>query len=377
MSERQPMDYTRCPYLGKADDRASFYHQATRRHRCYRWEQPLMVRRQDQEQYCLASLHISCPRLTDPNALPVPEEKSRRRRRHSVRILGLPVRRFVAYTLPMVLLFAAAVTAAALLLQEMSAPPLPTALAESRTGEGLASATPTTTPFPTWTPTTVSGAAGQPAAPTQSLPVALPSDTPHPAVAPPSPAPPVTATPTMLFPTLPAATTTFSSPLTASPVWTPPPPTATLAATLPGTSAASAETPTPTVTPLPTFTPYPTAYPGSVNFVLKGEPVKQLVPGGVDVCAKVFGRVYNEQGINITPQLAVAVDWWPDNRLVVGEEGWPPINADGTYEFCLTRGQFNLSVVAPKTTSQQVWIDLDELNFVGQIILEVNFQKVK
>ncbi len=59
MSERHPLDYTRCRYLGKADDRDSFYHQATRRHRCYRWEQPLMVRRQDQEQYCLASLHIS------------------------------------------------------------------------------------------------------------------------------------------------------------------------------------------------------------------------------------------------------------------------------------------------------------------------------
>jgi len=47
MSDNESVDYTRCPYLGKADDRESFYHQATRRHRCYRWQQALMVRRQD------------------------------------------------------------------------------------------------------------------------------------------------------------------------------------------------------------------------------------------------------------------------------------------------------------------------------------------
>ncbi len=374
MSERQPLDYTRCPYLGKADDRESFYHQATRRHRCYRWEQPLMVRRQDQEQYCLTSLHISCPRLTDPNALPVPQDKTRRTRGHSARILGLPVRRFIAYTLPMLLLFAAAVGAATILLSEMSAPPLPTAQALD-VGGGSASSTPTMTPFPTWTPT------GQPATPGPTSPqeaviVAPPTSTPQPAVAPPSPAPPTQAAP-FLYPTLAAATTTFSSPPIASPVWTPAWPTPTQSADVPGTSAASAETATPTFTPQPTYTPYPTAYPGSADFILKGEPYKQLVPGTVDVCARVFGRVYNEQGIDITPQVAVAVDWWPDNRLVVGEEGWPAINPDGTYEFCLTRGQFNLSVVAPKTTSQQVWIDLDELDFVGQLIVEVNFQKVR
>lgn len=329
-----------------------------------------MVRRQDQEQYCLTSLHISCPRLTDPNALPVPQDKARRRRGRSIRILGLPLRRFAAYTLPMLLLFAAAVGAATILLSEMSAPPLPTAQAlDAR--EGSASATPTMTPFPTWTPT------GQPAMPEATSPqeamvVAPPTSTPQPAVAPPSPAPPATQAAPNLYPTLPAATTTFNSPPNATPVWTP-----TQAAALPGTSAANAETPMPTFTPQPTYTPYPTAYPGSANFILKGEPVKQLVPGTVDVCAKVFGRVYNEQGISITPQVAVAVDWWPDNRLVVGEEGWPAINPDGTYEFCLTRGQFNLSVTAPKTTSQQVWIDLDEPNFVGQVILEVNFQKVR
>jgi len=285
----------------------------------------------------------------------VPENTERRKHRHSVRILGLPVRRFLAYTLPMVLLFVAAVAAAAVLVRQMTAPPLPTVLAATGSEPGAVEATATPTPFPTWT-STPSPATATPVPPTPTaVPVAQPTVA-APVMVPPSPAPAFVFPTSTPYPVILPTSTPFVPPVFSSPLNTP------------GTSAASYGA--------PTYTPYPTE-PAHTDFVLLGQPVKQLIPGNVDVCARVFGRVYNKDGINITPQVAVAVDWWPDNRLVVGQPGWPPIKEDGTYEFCLSRGQFNLSVVAPKTTSQQVWIDLDEPNFVGQIILEVNFQLVK
>ncbi|MGI6209079.1 MAG: hypothetical protein ACOYEW_12825 [Anaerolineae bacterium] len=388
MTDFDSMDYIHCPYLGKSDDRNSFYHQATRRHRCYRWEQPLPVRRQDQEQYCLSSLHVSCPRMTDASALPVPTDRTRRRRRRSLRILGMPAQRFFAYVVPMVLLFVAAVAAAAILVRDMAAPPLPTALAAAD-DQGTATATATPTPFPTWTATPPPASAGSQqntTAPTPMPPTPTPVFYPTPILTPPGP---VTGAGTPVFvpptpfptPTRAVADTTFQSPLFDSPVnppgggvvqatpilATPPPPGTSAAGTAPQTPPDGSEG-TPEA---------PGELPPHSRFVLMGQPVKTLLPSGVDVCAKVFGRVFNQDGINITRQVAVAVDWWPDNRLMVGEEGWPPINPDGTYEFCLTRGQFNLSVVAPKTTSDQVWIDLDEPEFTGQVVLEVNFQLVK
>ena len=132
----------------------------------------------------------------------------------------------------------------------------------------------------------------------------------------------------------------------------------------------------PLATPSATSTAQGTAG-ASYDFVVLGEPVKTLLPGGVDVCARVYGRVYDSKGNIITNSVGVAVDWWPNNRLEVGTPGNPPIKTDGTYEFCLTRGQFNVSIEATKRTSQVLWIDLDEPAFKGQVVLEINWQLVK
>jgi hypothetical protein len=119
------------------------------------------------------------------------------------------------------------------------------------------------------------------------------------------------------------------------------------------------------------------ANPSGYDFVVIGDPIKTLLPGTVDVCAKVFGHVYDSKGNIITNSVGAAVDWWPNNRLEVGTAGHPPINPDGTYEFCLTRGQFNVSIVAPHRTSEVLWIDLDEPAFKGQVVLEINWQLVR
>lgn len=387
---RTDQDQFHCPYLGKVDDRQAIYNQATRRHRCYRWERSLPVKRQDQEQYCLSPLHVSCPRLTDPNALPVPEGQ-RRRRRRSLRILGMPIRRAVGYVVPMLLLFGVAIASSLALVRHLSATPLPTAVIALASEEPTPTPTGTTTPFPTWTPTvegTASneGAGGmatatqtpwtrptpgptafayEPTATTEGSTFSSPLATPTPGAATfssplPTPTPSRTATP--------GSGSTFDSPLDT--------PTVAPTATRAGTGYASVP---PTRTPEPAGTVYPTspAPAGPYDFVVVGEPVKTLLPGGVDVCARVFGRVYDQQGIVITNAVGMIVEWWPDNQLKTGVEGWPPINPDGTYEFCLTRGQYNLSVLAPKRISQQWWLDTDEPEFTGQVVLEINFQLVR
>ena len=341
-------DFVHCPYLGKVEDRQSTYDQATRRHRCFRWEQVVPIRRQDQEQYCLSPLHVSCPRLTDAGALPVPEGR-RRRHRRTLRILGIPLQRVAGYILPMTLLFGIAVFASILLVRRLTAAPLPTALVALGGPNATATPTATATLFPTWTPT--------------SLPIVAQSDTP-------SPTPTWTASPTPLLPT----PTPFLTPpgLEATPIGgafasnlaTPTPyPTSFPTATREPTSATFTSpiaTPTPAGSGTSAAAATDTPIPGAFDFIVRGAPVKTLLPSGVDVCAKVFGRVYDNKGNIITNTVGVAVDWWPDNRLEVGTPDHPPINPDGTYEFCLTRGQFNLSITAPKRTSQVLWIDLDE-----------------
>jgi hypothetical protein len=387
MSDLSGAERIDCPYLGKVDDRHAVYSQATRRHRCYRWEQALPIRRQDQEQYCLSPLHVTCPRLTDPNALPVPEVRRRTAHRSSARILGMPVPRFLSYAVPMLLLFIAAVVASYVLVQHMAPTPLPIAFIPTLPGTPQPTHTATATPFPTWTPVGASVPSATPGASETATPVPVfvsplatptetatrrptatrataqgyaitPTDTPEPVYTPEA---------------NPVGTSTFSSPFD-SPIATPPAETSatetapaqvlateTVAATATGTTSESATA--------DLSAPF--------NFMAIRPPTKTLLPGGVDVCAKVYGRVYDLAGNNITKQVAVSVTWWPDNRLVVGAPGSPPINPDGTYEFCLTRGQFNVAVVATKKTSEQFWIDTDEPNFTGKVIIELNFKEVR
>ena len=382
MSDLPPQEYIHCPYLGKVDDRGEVYNQPTRRNRCYRWERALPIKRQDQEQYCLSPLHVTCPRHTEPGALPVPDVRRRGRRRGALRVLGIPLRRFVGYMAPMLLLFVAAIAASYVLVRNMTADPLPTRLAAAAETRLAGTPTATPTPFPTWTATATDTPTVTSTAPLVVLPSDTPTLTPTAGFA--------TATPTLMlyetpWPTTPAATGTFDSPLATptvvadsgtfnSPLGTP---------TAPGmdTPAVPTSTPYPPTSngTSPTGTPVPTATPTSspYDFVVYGEPVRTLLPSGVDVCAKVYGRVLDRHGNNITNTVAMIVEWWPNNKLMVGAPGWPPIKPDGTYEFCLTRGQFNLSVVAAKRISQVLWIDLDEPNFKGQVVLEVNFQLVK
>ncbi|MHB0878131.1 MAG: hypothetical protein ACYC5O_19015 [Anaerolineae bacterium] len=359
MSDIPAGDYVHCPYLGKVEDRQSIYNQATRRHRCYRWERALPIKRQDQEQYCLSPLHVTCPRLSDPEALPVPEGR-RRRHRRTARILGIPVQRLAGYVIPMILLFVVAVVASVVLVRRLTASPLPTVVIAIAGTPGTATATATSTRFPTWTPV------------------------PPPATETPT----ATATGTATLTPTPAATETPVLAPTPTLMPTPTPRVATPAGTSTFTSGLATPTPRPTSsaftspleTPSPSATGSGTAQAGTqsgYDFAVMGEPVKTLLPSGVDVCAKVFGRVYDSKGNIITNTVGAAVDWWPNNRIEVGTEGNPPINADGTYEFCLTRGQFNLSITAPHRTSEVLWIDLDEPAFKGQVVLEINWQLVR
>jgi hypothetical protein len=378
MSDVPVAERMNCPYLGKLDDRNSVYNQPTRRHRCYRWEQALPIRRQDQEQYCLSPLHVTCPRLSDPNALPVPETRRRTPHRSSVRILGMPVPRFLAYIVPMVLLFIAAITASYLLVQRMTAPPLPIAFVPTMPGTPSATETATPTPFPTWTPVPL-------AVPILTVaPVETPTEAPI-FVSPietPTPEGMETPTETSTFEVM----ATSDSGLSYTPEPTEPPVVYyTPEANAVGTSTFESPFESPLETPVATeagATPAPTegvasAGPAPFNFMAIQPPVKTLEPGGVDVCAKVYGRVFDMAGNNITKQVAVSATWWPDNGLVVGAPGSPPINADGTYEFCLSRGQFNIAVVAHKKTSEQFWIDTDEPDFTGKVIIELNFKEVR
>lgn len=462
-----------CPYLGKMDDPSSSYAQPTRRHRCYRWEKPLMVRREDQRTYCLTVAHDQCPRLTDREALPVPgvsspwgkRASSHRSRRHrgpwSVR--GLSRGEIISRFGPVVLLLVAAVLITWIIAR---GGPFPTPKAEV---VALASTTPTPSPTPSPTPMgppptaeiqTMPGVMQEsptpppqgpgvfesPASPlfTPTVPPALPAPTfiptvpssppPMPDLNPPTPTftpvemptfTPIPTTPvpepTFTFtpvPTLepPTATWTptatrgpFDSPL---PTPTQPTPTPTYgASSMTNTPTPTAVGPTPTFTPsptgptptftpsptgpTPTFTPSPTRMPYATptrtpspppatpywNYVMVSDRL-ELEWLGHDTCAKVYGTVKDMDGETLLTDkdgIAVHVEWWY-GEVWVGEPGWPSFHADGTYEFCLNRGQFTMTIVDRndhKRTSQPWWFDVDIRGFTGRPIYEVNWQRVR
>lgn len=431
-----------CPYLGKVDDPTNSYAQPTRRHRCYRWEKPLLVRREDQRTYCLTAAHTQCPRLTDREALPVPGVSSpwgakprarrHRRPRSPWSVQGLSRREIAQRFLPLLLLLAAAVLITWVLARGTGLP--------GRGAEASASATP---PTSTPTPSPGAGAAGLGVTPipppTEALPPptairelpataeAVPPATPMPpegAFQSPLPEPTPTftliptleppplpelhpptpeATPTPLpnvvptatpVPTLPPTSTwtptatqgAHQSPLpTPTPFpWTPTPFGATATPTVGASAPTSTATPTPTRTPYayatPTRTPSPPPATPYWNYVVVSDRMS-LEWQGVDTCAKVYGTVRDTDGTLLTDKdgIAIHVEWWW-GEVWIGKEGWPPFHADGTYEFCLNRGQFTVTIVDQqehKRTSQRWWFDIDIRNFTGRVIYEINWQRVR
>lgn len=102
---------------------------------------------------------------------------------------------------------------------------------------------------------------------------------------------------------------------------------------------------------------------------------------GHDTCAKVYGTVKDLDGELLTDKdgIAVHVEWWWGD-VWVGKPGWPSFHADGTYEFCLDRGQFTMSIndlENHKRNSQHLWFDVDIPNFTGRPIYEVHWQRVR
>jgi len=424
-----------CPYLGKVDDRSSSYAQPTRRHRCYRWDKPQMTRREDQRTHCLTAGHVNCPRLEDREALPVPgaaspwgkrpQSRRPRRSRNPWSVQGLSRGEIVRRFGPIVLLLVAAVLITWMLARG-GTPFGPQAIA-------LASATPTPslTPSPVMTitdagvvatlvppPTALPSLPPTSEGPFQSPQSPLPTPTltprptpatppPTPDLSPPTPAFTPTATMTPLLtmtpvPTLPPTATwtptatrsAFDSPLPTAtgPTMTPtvgasgPTLTATPTATGPTpTVTPTATGPTPTRTPTPTPTRYATLPPGtSANYVVASDTLT-LEWLGQDVCAKVYGTVKDLDGTLLTEKdgIAVHVEWWWD-EVWVGEPGWPSFKTDGTYEFCLNRGQFTMSIKDSrrdennlKRTSQKFWFNIDIANFTGRPIYEINWRRVR
>ncbi|NLE77027.1 MAG: hypothetical protein GX605_09810 [Chloroflexi bacterium] len=437
-----------CPYLGKVDDASASYAQPTRRHRCYRWDRPLMVRREDQRVYCLTAAHAQCPRLSDPAALPVPgaspwgkPRRSGRSRSHGDpwSIRGRSRSELVFQFGPIVLLIVAAVLltwaialgglgtpqptvvvsvtsepeaadrAAATLPQEMepagstaaaeespTATTTPTETAETPT-ETATSAPPTETATAT---ATLDQAAftSPPLEPSPALTTTatvtptLLTPPPLPQMDPPTPWGTATEPPTAA-PTTPPPTATWAPTATLLP-WqsplatpTPGPPTAT-PSTGPAGGTPGAPTVTPTRTPTATRTPYrtptrtPSPPPGTPywNYVVTEDHLT-LEWQGQDTCAKVWGTVTDQDGNLLTHKDGIAVHlvWWWEETWV-GKPGFPSFHSDGTYEFCLNRGQFTMNIVDlndNKQTSQAWWFDVDIRNFTGRPIYQINWKRVR
>jgi hypothetical protein len=106
---------------------------------------------------------------------------------------------------------------------------------------------------------------------------------------------------------------------------------------------------------------------------------------GHDTCAKVFGTVRGLDGELLTEKdgVRVQIEWWWDEAWV-GKEGWPSFQADGTYEFCLNRGQFTISINDSvrdennlKRTSERLWFNTDLPGFTGRAIYEIHWQRMR
>jgi hypothetical protein len=155
------------------------------------------------------------------------------------------------------------------------------------------------------------------------------------------------------------------------PTYTPTPtsePTAT--PTLTPTPGVPPPTRRPGATPTPSVTPMPAGF----DYVVESQ-TKQQVPGQAGVCAgKVTGRVLDASG---QPVVGIQVEarWGsgPDDRAIVPRPGIdPPFN--GTFEFCLSPGGFDITVVDGDKRSQSAHVEVPRLE--GQVVVcEVNFRR--
>lgn len=155
------------------------------------------------------------------------------------------------------------------------------------------------------------------------------------------------------------------------PTYTPTPtsePTAT--PTLTPTPGVPRPTREPELTPTPSVTPTLSGF----DYVVESQTPRQ-VPGQAGVCAgKITGRVLDANG---QPVVGIQVEarWGsgPDDRAIVPRPGVdPPFN--GTFEFCLSPGGFDIAVVDGDKRSQSAHVDVPRLE--GQVVTcEVNFRR--
>ncbi|MBU0490953.1 MAG: hypothetical protein KKB13_03795 [Chloroflexi bacterium] len=156
------------------------------------------------------------------------------------------------------------------------------------------------------------------------------------------------------------------------PTYTPTPttePTATPTET-PTPIAPVATRPGPTAVITPTLTPVPTGY----DYVVESQ-TQQQVPGQSGVCAgQVTGRVLDANGQPVTG-IQVEARWGsgPEDRAIVPRPGVdPPFN--GTFEFCLSPGGFDIRILDGDRPSQSAHVDVPRLE--GQVVVcEVNFRR--
>ncbi|MGI6209080.1 MAG: hypothetical protein ACOYEW_12830, partial [Anaerolineae bacterium] len=165
-----------CPYLGLPQDHNSFFVYATPIHRCHRTGDPLPIHPDDQEAYCLSPNHTRCPRFRDPSvklAPPtskgkVPEVYERygweatagkEENKHTwVRLAAIALA-LVTVLSAVIIVFTNQARIQRALSSAWQPPQNPGGPAVATGGTQLAvvevpgDATPTPTPFATWTPT--------------------------------------------------------------------------------------------------------------------------------------------------------------------------------------------------------------------------------
>lgn len=132
--------------------------------------------------------------------------------------------------------------------------------------------------------------------------------------------------------------------------------------------------PAPTRLPGPSPTPSATPMPAGFDYVVESQS-QQQVPGQAGVCAgKITGRVLDAAGQPVAG-IQVEARWGPgpEERAVVPRPGTdPPFN--GTFEFCLSPGGFDISILDGDKRSQSAHVDVPRLE--GQVVIcEVNFRR--
>ncbi len=163
-------------------------------------------------------------------------------------------------------------------------------------------------------------------------------------------------------------------------VWTPevfptytPTSTPTSEPTTAPTLTPSPSAPPPTRPPGPSPTPAVTPSPVGYDYVVESQ-TQQQVPGQGVCAAQITGRVLDANG---QPVVGIQVEarWGPgpEDRAIVPRPG---IDApfSGVFEFCLSPGSFDITVIDGDRRSQSAHVEVPRLD--GQVVVcEVNFRR--